>query len=125
MTTWTNFSGSSRYSRTILAALATQCTKATFFMLGEMAAEYPGLVKEIAGLGHTIGPAGEHPGGHCASVIGDQAHLRRVVRDVGHPPHQAVPIGPVTLIIKQNAAELSVETRRAQKHKPTVSTETL
>src|SRR5205085_6324286 len=25
-----------RYSRTILAALATQCTKATFFMLGEM-----------------------------------------------------------------------------------------
>jgi peptidoglycan/xylan/chitin deacetylase (PgdA/CDA1 family) len=44
-----------KYSRTILAALGTQCTKATFFMLGEMAAEYPGLVKEIAALGHTIG----------------------------------------------------------------------
>ena len=44
-----------RYSRTILAALAAQCTKATFFMLGEMAAEYPALVKEIATLGHTIG----------------------------------------------------------------------
>jgi peptidoglycan/xylan/chitin deacetylase (PgdA/CDA1 family) len=42
-------------TRPILAALAAQCTKATFFMLGEMAAEYPDLVKEIAGLGHTIG----------------------------------------------------------------------
>ena len=42
-------------TRPILAALGTQCTKATFFMLGEMAAEYPGLVKEIAALGHTIG----------------------------------------------------------------------
>ncbi len=44
-----------RYSRTILAALAAHCTKATFFMLGEMAAEHPSLVKEIATLGHTIG----------------------------------------------------------------------
>jgi peptidoglycan/xylan/chitin deacetylase (PgdA/CDA1 family) len=44
-----------RNTRPILAALSAQCTKATFFMLGEMAAEYPGLVKEIAALGHTIG----------------------------------------------------------------------
>src|SRR5712671_3714484 len=39
--------------------------------------------------------------------------------------HQAVPIGPVTLIIKQNAAELSIETRRAQKHKPAIFSEAL
>src|SRR5438477_7103947 len=39
--------------------------------------------------------------------------------------HQAVPIGPVTLIIKQNAAELSIETRRAHKGKPAISSETL
>ena len=39
--------------------------------------------------------------------------------------HQAVPIGPVTLIIKQNPAELSIETRRAQKNKPAISSETL
>ena len=42
-------------TRPILAALGTQCTEATFFMLGEMAAEYPSLVKEVAALGHTIG----------------------------------------------------------------------
>jgi peptidoglycan-N-acetylglucosamine deacetylase len=44
-----------RYTRPILAALGAQCSKATFFMLGEMAAEYPDLVKEVAALGHTIG----------------------------------------------------------------------
>ena len=44
-----------KYTRPILSALAAHCTKATFFMLGEMAAEYPGLVKEVAEQGHTIG----------------------------------------------------------------------
>jgi peptidoglycan/xylan/chitin deacetylase (PgdA/CDA1 family) len=44
-----------KYTRPILAALASQCTKATFFILGEMAAEFPDVVKEIAAQGHTIG----------------------------------------------------------------------
>ena len=44
-----------KYTRPILSALAAHCTKATFFMLGEMAAEYPDLVKEVAAQGHTIG----------------------------------------------------------------------
>jgi peptidoglycan-N-acetylglucosamine deacetylase len=44
-----------RSTRPILAALAAQCTKATFFMVGEMAAEYPDVVREVAEQGHTIG----------------------------------------------------------------------
>jgi peptidoglycan/xylan/chitin deacetylase (PgdA/CDA1 family) len=44
-----------RYTRPILAALAAQCTKATFFLVGEMVAEHPDIVKEIAGQGHTLG----------------------------------------------------------------------
>jgi peptidoglycan/xylan/chitin deacetylase (PgdA/CDA1 family) len=44
-----------RSTRPILAALAAQCTKATFFMLGEMAAEHPDVVREVAEQGHTIG----------------------------------------------------------------------
>ena len=44
-----------RSTRPILAALAAQCTKATFFMVGEMAAEYPDVVREVAAQGHTIG----------------------------------------------------------------------
>jgi hypothetical protein len=39
--------------------------------------------------------------------------------------HQAVPIGPVTLTIKQTANDLSIATRRAQKQKPAFTTERL
>jgi peptidoglycan-N-acetylglucosamine deacetylase len=44
-----------RTTRSILAALAAQCTKATFFMVGEMAAEYPDVAREVAEQGHTVG----------------------------------------------------------------------
>jgi peptidoglycan-N-acetylglucosamine deacetylase len=46
---------SPRYTRTILEALAAQCTKATFFLVGEMAAESPDLVRETVSQGHTVG----------------------------------------------------------------------
>ena len=39
--------------------------------------------------------------------------------------HQAVPIGPVTMTIKQSPAAIAIETRRAQKDKSPASTETL
>jgi peptidoglycan-N-acetylglucosamine deacetylase len=42
-------------TREILAALAKECTKATFFMVGEMVATHPEMVKEVAAQGHTIG----------------------------------------------------------------------
>ena len=35
--------------------------------------------------------------------------------------HQATPIGTVTLVIKQAATELSIETRRSERHKPALS----
>ena len=40
---------------TILAALAAQCTSATFFMVGDMAAKHPELAREVAEQGNTIG----------------------------------------------------------------------
>lgn len=42
-------------TRKILAALATECTKATFLMVGRMAAAYPEMVREVAEAGHTVG----------------------------------------------------------------------
>jgi peptidoglycan/xylan/chitin deacetylase (PgdA/CDA1 family) len=42
-------------TRKILAALAKECTKATFFVVGEMVALHPEIVKEVAEQGHTIG----------------------------------------------------------------------
>jgi len=43
------------HTRAVLAALEAHCTKATFFMVGRMAAADPDMVKEVARHGHTIG----------------------------------------------------------------------
>jgi peptidoglycan/xylan/chitin deacetylase (PgdA/CDA1 family) len=39
----------------VLAALAQQCVRATFFLIGKPASEHPELVRSIATQGHTIG----------------------------------------------------------------------
>ena len=39
----------------VLAALARQCVRATFFLIGKQASEHPELVRRIAAEGHTIG----------------------------------------------------------------------
>ena len=39
----------------VLAALAEQCTKATFFSIGKMALGYPEIIREVAKAGHTVG----------------------------------------------------------------------
>ncbi len=43
-----------RHSRMVLDALAAHCTKATFYMVGQMAVADPEMVREIAASGHTI-----------------------------------------------------------------------
>ena len=51
-----------RYSNQVLDILAAQCTKATFFLVGEMAHEHPATVHPIFAEGHTIGTHSEdHP----------------------------------------------------------------
>src|SRR4029079_3537173 len=40
--------------RKILAALAHECVRATFFMIGTPASEHPELARQIAALGHTV-----------------------------------------------------------------------
>jgi peptidoglycan/xylan/chitin deacetylase (PgdA/CDA1 family) len=42
-------------TKAILKALADQCTKATFFMVGQMALSDPEMVREVAAGGNTIG----------------------------------------------------------------------
>jgi peptidoglycan/xylan/chitin deacetylase (PgdA/CDA1 family) len=39
----------------VLAALASECVHATFFLIGKPASEHPDLVRRIAAEGHTIG----------------------------------------------------------------------
>jgi peptidoglycan/xylan/chitin deacetylase (PgdA/CDA1 family) len=39
----------------VLAALAHECVRATFFLIGKPASEHPGLVRRLAAEGHTVG----------------------------------------------------------------------
>lgn len=48
--------GPQKYStEAVLAALAAQCTKATFFSIGKMALGYPEIIREVVKAGHTVG----------------------------------------------------------------------
>ncbi len=44
-----------RTTAQVLAALAHECVRATFFLIGKPASEHPDLVRKIAAEGHTIG----------------------------------------------------------------------
>lgn len=44
-----------KYSNQILAILAAQCVKATFFEIGRMATQYPEGVRKLIAAGHTVG----------------------------------------------------------------------
>lgn len=44
-----------RHTRMVLDALAAHCTRATFYMVGQMAVADPEMVREVAAAGHTVG----------------------------------------------------------------------
>ena len=46
---------SPRYTDRVLAILAAECVKATFFMVGEMAQMFPAEAKKVSAEGHTVG----------------------------------------------------------------------
>jgi peptidoglycan/xylan/chitin deacetylase (PgdA/CDA1 family) len=50
------------YTNVILDTLASQCVKATYFVVGQMARSYPYLVRRIYNAGHTVGTHSlDHP----------------------------------------------------------------
>ena len=50
------------YTNVILEILASQCVKATYFLVGRMASAYPSVVRRIYNEGHTIGThSQDHP----------------------------------------------------------------
>src|SRR5215203_5569519 len=42
-------------TRRVLAALARECVRATFFLIGKSASQQPDLVRKMAAEGHTVG----------------------------------------------------------------------
>src|SRR5271169_3989918 len=46
----------------VLDILASECVKATFFMVGKMATTYPNVAREVLAAGHTVGTHSQtHP----------------------------------------------------------------
>src|SRR5437660_227593 len=43
------------YSNRVLETLASQCVKATYFLVGRMARAYPEMVRKVHEAGHTVG----------------------------------------------------------------------
>ncbi len=65
------------YTNRLLATLAAECVKATFFLVGRMANDYPSVVRRIYNAGHVIGTHSQnHP------LTFDQMALPRVVNEV-------------------------------------------
>src|SRR5215510_14980938 len=65
------------YTDIILDTLASQCVKATYFLVGQMAHAYPSVVRRIYNEGHTIGThSQDHP--HAF----ERLSMRRVEREV-------------------------------------------
>lgn len=80
-------------TRKVLAALAAECTKATFFMIGRNAAGDPATAREVARAGHTIGhhsmthPAPMTlllPSRAIADIAEGQAAIRKALADQQH-----------------------------------------
>ncbi|KQW22694.1 polysaccharide deacetylase [Afipia sp. Root123D2] len=49
-----------KHTKPILATLAAECVKATFFIVGQMATAYPETLREVYAAGHTIGTHTQH-----------------------------------------------------------------
>jgi Predicted xylanase/chitin deacetylase len=65
------------YSNIILDTLASQCVKVTYFLVGEMARNYPAVVRRMYNEGHTIGTHSyDHP------LIFQHLSLEGVTREV-------------------------------------------
>ncbi len=62
----------------VLAALARECVRATFFVIGKPAMEHPGLLRQIAAEGHTIG---HHTWTHFSLMRMPQANAFKEIDD--------------------------------------------
>lgn len=75
----------------VLAALAAECTKATFFSIGKMALGYPDIIREVIKAGHTVGThTWSHQNLRKSKTMDDaKAEIERgvsgVARAVGQP----------------------------------------
>lgn len=69
-----------KHTQEILAALKAQCTKATFFNVGEMVKQFPDVAREVQADGHTIGThTWSHPNLGALSLAGAKRQIERTI----------------------------------------------
>jgi peptidoglycan/xylan/chitin deacetylase (PgdA/CDA1 family) len=104
------------HTNAILDILAAQCVKATFFLVGRMAKEFPQDVRRIHDAGHTIGTHSENhpfqfgklPPERMAAEIDDGiAHVAAALAD----PSQLAPFFRIPGLRRSDAVEAALSSR--------------
>ena len=99
-----------RHTSTVLETLASECTKATFFMVGQMANAYPAMVRRVHDEGHTIANHSQtHPFTFsrmsveqaAAQIQGGFASLRAALGD----PDAVAPFFRIPGLLRQDSVE--------------------
>ena len=81
-------------TKPILKALADQCTKATFFMVGQMALADPAMVQEVAAAGHTVGThTWSHKNLRAVSLAKSQQEIEASISTVSQA--KGTPVAPL------------------------------
>ena len=99
-----------RHTSSVLETLASECTKATFFMVGQMANAYPAMVRRVHDEGHTIANHSQtHPFTFsrmsveqaAAQIQGGFASLRAALGD----PNAVAPFFRIPGLLRQDSVE--------------------
>jgi peptidoglycan-N-acetylglucosamine deacetylase len=99
-----------RHTGSVLETLASECTKATFFMVGQMANSYPAMVRRVHEEGHTIANHSQtHPFTFsrmsvpqaAAQIEGGFASMRAALGD----PDAVAPFFRIPGLLRQDSVE--------------------
>lgn len=99
-----------RHTGSVLETLAAECTKATFFMVGQMANNYPAMVRRVYNEGHTIANHSQtHPftfsrmsvDQAAAQIEGGFSSLRSALGD----PQAVAPFFRIPGLLRQDSVE--------------------
>ena len=85
----------------VLEALAAECVRATFFMVGRNATDHPDMVRKVARLGHTVGyHSWDHPHLNKPSTDEAEANIDRGIAAVDKALHGTASTTPRTLFFR-------------------------
>src|SRR5271155_4265079 len=115
-----------RYSNPVLDILAAQCVKATYFLVGSMAREFPAVVRRIHEAGHTIGTHTEnHPlRMHKLPIENVRAEIDQGIADVSAALWDAKDLAPFFRIPGLNRSD-AIEAELAARSLVVFSSDTL